>query len=143
MTKKIYLETFKSVLGRSILHYYNYPLKNGSFDIELVVGLQMDIISYRNTTSNELNKGGLHLNLRSSGNFMDFISRIKKFAITWRVRSSFHQASIFDSRVNFRFFTNLGNIEKSNESAITQLNGIYSEETLNNNTLNEIRKEKN
>ena len=82
MTKKIYLETFKSVLGRSILHYYNYPLKNGSFDIELVVGLQMDIISYRNTTSNELNKGGLHLNLRSSGNFMDFISRIKKFAIT-------------------------------------------------------------
>ena len=34
----------------------------------------------------------------------------------------------------------LGNTEKSEKSAVNQLNGTYSEKTLENNALNEIRK---
>ena len=37
-------------------------------------------------------------------------------------------------------FTNVGNIEKSDESAINQLNASYSEDTLKNHALNEIQK---
>ena len=42
--------------------------------------LPMDIIDNGNITSNELNKGGLHLNPR--GLAINFISRIKKFLTT-------------------------------------------------------------
>ena len=43
-------------------------------------GLQMDIIDNGNMTSNELNKGGLHLNPRALGKLaVNFIRRIKKF----------------------------------------------------------------
>ena len=46
-------------------------------------GLQMDIIDNGDITSNELNKGGLHLNPRGSGKLViNFIWRIKKFATT-------------------------------------------------------------
>ena len=46
-------------------------------------GLQMDIIDNGNITSNELNKGGLHLNPRGLGNLaINFLRRIKKFATT-------------------------------------------------------------
>ena len=46
-------------------------------------GLQMDIIDNGNITSNELNKGGLHLNPRGLGKLaINFIRRIKKFATT-------------------------------------------------------------
>ena len=46
-------------------------------------GLQMDIIDNGNITSNELNKGGLHLNSRGLGKLaINFIRRIKKFATT-------------------------------------------------------------
>ena len=43
-------------------------------------GLQMDVIDNGNITSNELNKGGLHLNPR--GLAINFISRINKFLTT-------------------------------------------------------------
>ena len=43
----------------------------------------MDIIDNGNITSNELNKGGLHLNPRGLGKLaINFIRRIKKFATT-------------------------------------------------------------
>ena len=46
-------------------------------------GLQMDIIDNGNITSNELNKGRLHLNPRGLGKLaINFIRRIKKFAAT-------------------------------------------------------------
>ena len=46
-------------------------------------GLQMDIIDNGNITSNELNKGGLHLNPRGLGKLaINFIRRIKKFVTT-------------------------------------------------------------
>ena len=46
-------------------------------------GLQMDIIDNGNITSNELNKGGLHLNPRGLGKLaINFIRTIKKFATT-------------------------------------------------------------
>ena len=46
-------------------------------------GLKMDIINNRNITSNELNKGGSHLNPRGLGRLaINFIRRIKKFATT-------------------------------------------------------------
>ena len=46
-------------------------------------GLQIDIIDNENITSNELNKGGLPLNLRGLGKLViNFIRRIKKFATT-------------------------------------------------------------
>ena len=46
-------------------------------------GLQMDIIDNGNITSNELNKGRLHLNPRGLGKLtINFIRRIKKFATT-------------------------------------------------------------
>ena len=101
----------------------------------------MDVIDNGNITSNELNKGGLHLNLWGLGKLaINFITRIKKFVTTWRVTGSFHKASGFDTEVNFRFFTNLGYTEKSDKSGINQLNSTNSEESLKNDTLNEIRK---
>ena len=43
----------------------------------------MDIIDNGNVTSNELNKGGLHLNPRGLGKLaISFIRRIKKFVTT-------------------------------------------------------------
>ena len=42
------------------------------------------------SNSNELNKGGLHLNPRGLGK--------PKFAMTWLVNDSFHKASSFDFR---------------------------------------------
>ena len=46
-------------------------------------GLQMDIIGNGNKASNELSKGGLHLNPRGLGKLaISFIERIKKFAAT-------------------------------------------------------------
>ena len=53
---------------------------------------------------------------------------------------SFHKASNFDTEVNFRLFSSLGYIEKSDKSAINQLNGTNSEESLKNDALNEILK---
>ena len=106
-------------------------------------GLQMDLIDNGNITSNELNKGGLHLNPRGLGKLaINFIRGIKKFATTGRqlVTGSFHKASSFDSQINFRSFTNLGNTEKSDQSAINRVNETSSEETLKNDGLNEIRK---
>ena len=45
-----------------------------------------------------------------------------------------------DTEVNFRSFANLGYTEKSDKSAINQLNGTNSEESLKNDALNEILK---
>ena len=46
-------------------------------------GLQMDIFDNGNMTSNDLSKGGLHLNPRGLGKLaINFIRRIKKFATT-------------------------------------------------------------
>ena len=46
-------------------------------------GLQMSIIDNGNITSNELNKGGLHLNPRGLGKLaINFIRRINKFVTT-------------------------------------------------------------
>ena len=43
----------------------------------------MDVIDNGNITSNELNKGGLHLNLRDLGKLaINFITRSKKFVTT-------------------------------------------------------------
>ena len=53
---------------------------------------------------------------------------------------SFHKASNFDTEVNFRLFASLGYIEKSDKSAINQLNGTNSEESLKNDALNKILK---
>ena len=93
--------------------------------------LQMDIIDNGNITSNELNKGALHLNPRDLGKLaINFIRSIKKFATTRRVTGSFYEAPSFDSQVNFKSFADLGNTEKSDKSSINQLNGTYSEETL-------------
>ena len=101
----------------------------------------MDVIDNGIITSNELNKGGLHLNPRGLGKLaINFIRRIKKFATTGRVTGSFHKASSFDSQINFRYFTNLGNTEKSDQSALNRVNETSSEETLKNDGLNEIRK---
>ena len=51
--------------------------------IEHLHGLQMDIINNGNITSNELNKGRLHLNPRGLGKLAtNFIRRIKKFKTT-------------------------------------------------------------
>ena len=104
-------------------------------------GLQMDIIDNGNITSNELNEGGLHLNPRGLGKLaINFISRIKKIVTTWRVTGSFHKASSFDTAASFGSFANLGYTEKSDKSAINQLNSTNSEETLKNDALNKIRK---
>ena len=89
----------------------------------------------------KLSKAGLHLNLRDLGKVaINFVRRIKKFASTWRVTDSFYKASIFDSQIIFRSFTNLGNIEKSDQSTINRVNETSSEETLKNHVLNEMRK---
>ena len=46
-------------------------------------GLQMDITDNGNKASNELSKGGLHLNPRGLGKLtISFIERIKKVATT-------------------------------------------------------------
>ena len=104
----------------------------------------MDIMDNGNVTSNELNKGGLHLNPRGLGKLaISFIRRIKKFVTTWWVTGSFYKASSFSTEVNFRYFANLGYIEKSAKSAINQLNGTNSEETLKNDALNKIKKNPN
>ena len=50
---------------------------------EYLHGLQMDIIDNGNITSNELNKGGVHLNPRGLDKLsINFNRRIKKFAPT-------------------------------------------------------------
>ena len=106
-------------------------------------GLQMDIIGNGNKASNEISKGGLHLNPRGLGKLaISFIVRIKKFATTWRVTGNFHGASSFDSQINFRSFTNLGNTNKSDQSAINWVNETSSREMLKNDVLNEIHKKK-
>ena len=75
--------------------------------------LQLDVIDNGNITSNELNIGGLHLDLRGLGKLtINCIRRIKKFAATWRANGSFLKATSFDSQINFRSVTSLGNIEK-------------------------------
>ena len=51
-----------------------------------------------------------------------------------------HKASSFDSQINFRSFTNLRNIEKSDESAINQQSRTHSEESRTYDALNAIRK---
>ena len=61
---------------------------------------------------------------------INFITSITKFTTTWQVTGSLCKASSFNSLVNYR----------SDESAINQLNGNYSGETLKNDSLNEIRK---
>ena len=100
-------------------------------------GLQMDVIDNGNITSNELSKGGLYLTSRGWGKLaINFIRRIKKFVTTWRVTGSFHKASSFDTETSFRFFANLGYTEKSDKSAINQLNGTNSDESLKNDALN-------
>ena len=89
-------------------------------------GLQMDIIDNGNIISNELNKGGLHLNSRGLSKL-----RIKKFVTSLqRVTGSFHKASSFDSQINFRSFINLGNTEKSDQSTTNRVNENSPEETL-------------
>ena len=94
-------------------------------------GLQMDIIDNGNTTSNEPNKGGLHLNPRGLGKLViNFIRRIKKFGTICQVTGSFHKASSFDSQINCSSFTNLGNTEKPDQSTINRVNETFSEETL-------------
>ena len=101
----------------------------------------MDIIGSGNITSDKLNRGGLHLNPRGLHKLaVNFIRRIRKSATTLNVIVRFHKASSFDFHINFRSFTNLGNIENSDESAINQLNGTCSEGTLKNDALNGIRK---
>ena len=103
----------------------------------------MDIMDDGNITSNEINKERLPLNPRGLGQpAINFIRRIEKFATAWRVTGSSYKFFIcFDSQINFRSFTNLGNNEKSDEFAINQPNGTYSDEPPKNDALNEIRKE--
>ena len=82
----------------------------------------------------------MHLNPRGLGKLaINFIRRIKKFASTWWVTDSFYKASSFDSQIIFRSFTNLGNTEKSDQSAINRVNETSSEETLKNYVLSEMR----
>ena len=46
-------------------------------------GLQIDVIDNGNINSNELNRGGLHLNSRGFGKLaISFVRRIKKFVAT-------------------------------------------------------------
>ena len=71
---------------------------------------------------------------------INFIRWIKKLATTWCVTSSFHKALSFDSQINFRSFTNLGNTEKSDQSAINRANETSSEETLKIEALSQIHK---
>ena len=103
--------------------------------------LQMDIIDNENIALNEENKGGLHLNPKRFGKLVvNFIRRIKKFTTTWRVTGSFHMTSSFNSQINSRCFNSLGNIEKSDKSALSRLTGFYSTEKLKNDLLNDIHK---
>ena len=99
------------------------------------------VIGNGNITSNELNKGELHLNPRGLDKLaINFIRRIKESVTTWRVTRSSHKASSFDAEVNFRFFTNLGYSENADKLAINQLNGANSDKTLKSDVLNGIRK---
>ena len=101
----------------------------------------MDVIDNGNIASGEIDKGGFHLNPRGLGKLsINIIRRIKRFVTTLQVTGTFHKASIFDTEVNFRFFVDLGYTKNSDESAINQLNDTNSEETLENDALNEIRK---
>ena len=101
----------------------------------------MDVIDNGNVTSDEIDKGGFHLNPRGLGKLaINIIRRIKRFVTTLRVTGTFHKASSFDTEVKFRFFSDLGYTKNSDESAINQLNDTNSEEALENDALNEIRK---
>ena len=56
--------------------------------------LQMDVIDNGNLTSNELNKGELHVNLGGLGKpAVNFIRRIKKIITACQVDRSFHKPS--------------------------------------------------
>ena len=102
--------------------------------------MQINVIDNGNITSHELNKRGLHLNPRGLGKLgINFIRRMKKIVRIRRVTGSFHKASSFDSEVNSTFFANLRYTEKSDKSAINQLNGTYSKGTLKKEALHEIR----
>ena len=57
-----------------------------------------------------------------------------------RLDGSFCKASSSDSQINFRSFTDLGNTEKSDQSAINRVNRTSSEEALRIDLLNEILK---
>ena len=58
--------------------------------------------------------------------------RESKFATTWQAAGSFQKASSFDSQINFKCFTNLGNTGKSDQSAINRVSETSSEETQKN-----------
>ena len=80
---------YKTNVSVEFLGRFNYQNDNGKVSLTVVKtnehlhGLQMDIIDNGNITSNELNKGGLHLNPRGLGKLaINFIRRIKKFATT-------------------------------------------------------------
>ena len=56
--------------------------------------LQVDVIDNGNLTSNELNKGELHVNLGGLGKpAVNFIRRIKKIVTACQVARSFHKPS--------------------------------------------------
>ena len=72
-------------------------------------GWQMDVIDNGNVTSDEIDKGGFHLNPRGLGKLaINIIRRIKRFVTTLRVTGTFHKASSFDTEVKFRFLADLG-----------------------------------
>ena len=99
-------------------------------------GLQMDTINNGYITSDELNKEGCIWIQEAKANLLSTLLGELKFATTWRVTGSFHEAWNFDCQVNFRSFINLGNTENSDN----RVNGTSSEETLKNDELNEMRK---
>ena len=91
----------------------------------------MDVIDNGNVTSDEIDKGGFHLNPRGLGKLaINIIRRIKRFVTTLRVTGTFHKASSFDTEVKFRFFADLGYTKNSDEFAMNQLNDTNSEEAL-------------
>ena len=95
--------------------------------------LKLDIIDNGNKTSNELNKVRLLLTSRGLGKLaVNFIKRIKKFAMAWWIIGSFHKGSSFDSHISFSPFLNLDKIEKSHEPDINKQNEIHSKETRKN-----------
>ena len=61
--------------------------------------------------------------------------------MTWRVNGNFHKVLSFGSQINFRFFTNLGNTDKSDQSIIIRVNETSSEDTLKNDAwMTNVRK---
>ena len=57
---------------------------------ENLYGLQFDVIDKGNITAKELNKWGLHLNLREFRKLaINSIRKIKRWATAWRVTISF------------------------------------------------------